>query len=182
MDARSGSSTRGHWDGPVICNGCQKLAERKTAWIMMGKGSMWIQCSTMCVGRAPVCFSCPVLIPTSSYGIVEVKQTLGQEGGSVASLTCSCKGQRRCYAPVSGGGVSQHGDARHPCLLQKFGCNSCRLCLRMYFSCYTLFLSPYTGLECRSDPSYTIAITRIILIIAIISKVIMTIMKKTVGN
>ncbi len=58
------------------------------------------------------------------------------------------------------------------------------LCLRMHSSCYTLFLSPYTGLECQSDPSYIIAIISItmILIIAIILKVIMTEMKIIVEN
>ncbi len=45
MDVGCGSSTRWHWNGP--CNKCQGIAECKTAWTMMGKCSMWIQCSTM---------------------------------------------------------------------------------------------------------------------------------------
>jgi hypothetical protein len=93
-----------HWDGLVICNECQGIAERETACII--KGSMWIQLSTM----LGVCSHLLVISCVKSNWFLW--ECLGKNKFGPKRRLCSvsdvpllspARGQtwKRCYAPAS---------------------------------------------------------------------------------
>jgi hypothetical protein len=90
MDAGCGSSTRGHWDGPVTCNKSHGIAAREPA----GRKVPCEHGASPCLGHATVCSVCPLTILIGSLGSASARQTFGQICGSVASHSCSCGGSK----------------------------------------------------------------------------------------
>ena len=65
MDAAEcGSSTRGHWDGPVTCNKSHGIASRDAA----GRKVPFDHNAPPCLGHATVCSGCPLTILIGSLG------------------------------------------------------------------------------------------------------------------
>ena len=58
MDAGCGSSTRGHWDGPVTCNKSHGIAARELA----GRKVPCEHDASPCLGHATVCSGCALTI------------------------------------------------------------------------------------------------------------------------
>ena len=93
MDAGCGSSTRGHWDGPVTCNKAHGIAARKVGDGFRVMGSVWNNASP-CLGHAAVCSGCALTILIGSLCSASARQTFSQKCGSVASRSCSCGGSK----------------------------------------------------------------------------------------
>ena len=88
MDAGCGSSTRGHWDGPVTCNKSHGIAARQHAGCK-------VPCehdTSPCLGHATVCSAGAMTILIGSLGSASARLTFGQIRGSVASRSCSYGG------------------------------------------------------------------------------------------
>ena len=67
MDARCGTSTRGHWNGPVTCNKSHGIAARDAA----GRKVPCEHDASPCLGtlgHASVCSGCPLTILVGSLG------------------------------------------------------------------------------------------------------------------
>jgi hypothetical protein len=64
MDAECGSSTRGHWDGPVTCNKSHGIASRDAA----GRKVPCVHDASPCLSHATVYSGCPLTILIGSLG------------------------------------------------------------------------------------------------------------------
>ena len=100
-DAGCGMSTRGHWDGPVICN------EWKGSWLC--DCATWsvtwrkVPCehdNSPCLEPAPVWYTCPVPLPLGSSGCASVRWALDRVFGSEADLCSSCGGAKTVLCTV----------------------------------------------------------------------------------
>jgi hypothetical protein len=98
MDAGCGSSTRGHWDGPVTCNKAHGIVAREVGDGFHVMGSVWNNASP-CLGHAAVCSGCALTILIGFLGSASARQTFSQKCGSVASRSCSCGGISRVQWP-----------------------------------------------------------------------------------
>ena len=68
-DAECGSSTRGHWDGPVTCNKSHWIAAREPA----GRKVPCEHDASPCLGQATVCSGCALTILIGSLGSASAK-------------------------------------------------------------------------------------------------------------
>ena len=85
-DAECGSSTRGHWDGPVTCNKSHGIVAREPA----GRKVPCEHVTSPCLGHATVCSGGALTILIGSLCSASARYTFCQICGSVASRSCSC--------------------------------------------------------------------------------------------
>jgi hypothetical protein len=90
MDAGCGSSTRGHWDGPVTCN----KSQRKAALAPAGRKVPCDHQASACWGHATVCSGCALPIRIGSLSSASARSTFGQMCCSVASRSSGCWGSK----------------------------------------------------------------------------------------
>ncbi len=97
-----GSSSRGHWDGPGICNESIGFAAREAAWRKVPCDLDAWPCS---FGHAFVGSGRAVTIPLGFSGSASPRRTLGRTCASVASVSLTCRGlktvQNACFKGLS---------------------------------------------------------------------------------
>ncbi len=131
MDAGCGSSTRGHWDGPVTCNKSHGIAAREAAWIK----DPCDHNASPCSGHATVCTRCPLTNLLGSLGSTSARKPLGRLFGSVASLACCCVGSKTVLNACFLGMLAQTEVHRPTGYRNSFCCDSCPRCILMHSSC-----------------------------------------------